>query len=246
MVIKLAYGLGFQSLRLTGGPSWIGSADNAYDIEAAAPKGAFPDGLSSKARTDRMESMLQALLADRFKLVIRRETKEMPAYALVVAKGGPKLQKAGIDEKDCPELSMSSTMSSGGPKAIVLPFPKAPGVPSIAPGQQPCHAIRGGRGSGLHGRAVSMADLVTKMEAWTDRPLLDKTGIQGLYRIEIATGWQPIQVAPFPPGAKQDGVDIADLPTIFTVFDRLGLKMESTRDKVDVYVIDHIEKPTPN
>jgi len=41
-------------------------------------------------------------------------------------------------------------------------------------------------------------------------------------------------------------VDIADLPTIFEVFEQLGLKMESTKDKVDVYVIDHIEKPTAN
>ena len=49
--------------------------------------------------------MLQALLAERFKLVIHREMKEMPVYALVVAKGGPKLQKADIEEKDCPDSS---------------------------------------------------------------------------------------------------------------------------------------------
>jgi uncharacterized protein (TIGR03435 family) len=83
------------------------------------------------------------------------------------------------------------------------------------------------------------------VENWTDRPLLDKTGLTGLYKIET-TGWQPMQVAPFAPGQKQDGVEIADLPTIFTIFEKLGLKMESTKDKVDIYVIDHIEKPTPN
>ena len=48
------------------------------------------------------------------------------------------------------------------------------------------------------------------------------------------------------PGAKQDGVDVVDLPTIFEVFGKLGLKMESTKDKMDVYVIDHIEKPSEN
>ena len=205
MVIDLAYGFPLQgSPRLTGGPSWIESRDSAYDIEAAPPRGAFPDGLSSKTRADRMRSMLQALLADRFRLVVHRETKEIPVYALVVGKGGPKLQTAGVDEKDCLEPSTPSSA-----KAVALPFPQAPGAPRITPAQQPCHAIGGGRGSGLRGRAASMADLVGKMEDWTDRPLLDKTGIKGLYRIEIKPGWQPMQVAPFPPGAKQDGVEIS-------------------------------------
>jgi bla regulator protein BlaR1 len=243
MVIELAYGLPIQgSPRLTGGPSWIESRDNTYDIEAAAPKGAFPDGLSYKARTERMGSMLQTMLAERFKLVIHRETKEMPVYALVAAKGGPKLQKADIDEKDCPEGPVTPS-----PNAPLLPFPRAPGADRnvSGAGRQPCHAIGGGRGAGLHGRAVSMADLVGRVEAWTDRPLLDKTGIKGLYRIDT-TGWQPMQVAPFAPGAKQDGVEIADLPTIFTVFEKLGLKMESAKGRVDVYAIDHVEKPTGN
>jgi uncharacterized protein (TIGR03435 family) len=48
--------------------------------------------------------MVQALLADRFKLTDRRETKERPVYVLVVAKGGPKLQRSTVDETDCPEL----------------------------------------------------------------------------------------------------------------------------------------------
>jgi uncharacterized protein (TIGR03435 family) len=48
------------------------------------------------------------------------------------------------------------------------------------------------------------------------------------------------------PGAKQDGVNMADLPTIFEVFTRLGLRMDSQKDRLDVYVIDHIEKPSEN
>jgi bla regulator protein blaR1 len=226
MVIAVAYGIPIQgSLRLTGGPGWINSMeDSIYDIEATAPKGAFPDGLSAKERTERESSMLQALLADRFKLKIHSEKKEMEVYALVVAKGGPKLQKADIEEKDCPE---------GQPELVL-------GAPVTS-----CHIFNGGRGRGLHARAADMSDLVGFVESWTDRPLLDKTGIKGLYRFETS-GWQPMQVAPFAPGAKQDGADIADIPTIFEVFEKLGLKMESTKDKVDVYVIDHIEKPTEN
>jgi uncharacterized protein (TIGR03435 family) len=71
-----------------------------------------------------MKLMLQALLADRFKLVIHGETKEIPVYALVVGKGGPKLQKADIEEKDCPEVAPAT----------------GPGTPNTA-----CHSFMGGR-----------------------------------------------------------------------------------------------------
>jgi len=222
IVVAAAYDLlPNRGSRLTGAPDWLRRRDSVFDIEAT---GMIPTGLSDQARNERMRMMLQDLLADRFKLKLHRETKEMPVYSLVVAKGGPKLQKADIEEKDCPEGTFLSD----------------PGEPNAA-----CHGFMGGQVRKIHARAVDMADLVSYVENWTDRPLLDKTGIKGLYHIET-TGWQPMQVAPFPSGQKQDGVDIADLPTIFEVFEQLGLKMESTKDKVDVYVIDHIEKPTAN
>jgi uncharacterized protein (TIGR03435 family) len=149
----------------------------------------------------------------------------MPVYALVVAKGGPKLQTADIEERGCPDPDLSAT-----------------------PPQDPntfCHSVHGGPGGGLHARAADVPDLVSEVENWTDRPLLDKTGISGLYHIET-TGWQPMQGAPFAPGARLNGVAIDDLPTIFEMFEKLGLRMESQRDKVDVYVIDHVEKPSEN
>lgn len=84
------------------------------------------------------------------------------------------------------------------------------------------------------------------MEGWTDRPLLDKTGLKGLYRMETGP-WLPMNLLSSPaPGAKQDGVDMADLPTIFTIFERLGLKLEPQNSQVEVYVIDHVEKPSAN
>jgi uncharacterized protein (TIGR03435 family) len=220
--ISFAYNLPFNlSPRLTGGPDWIRSMDTAYDIEAT---GVLPAGLSKKARLDRERSMVQALLADRFKLVIHRETRELPVYALVVAKGGPKLQKADIEEKDCPDPSATPT----------------PDLRTVC-------GLVGGRGRGIHARAVSMSDLASGMENYTDRPLLDKTGLQGLYHIET-TPWLPMQVGPPPaPGVKaEDGTYQTDLPTIFTVFEKLGLKMEPGKEKVDVYVIDSVEKPSAN
>jgi uncharacterized protein (TIGR03435 family) len=229
MVIATAYNIPIQlAVRITGAPAWMNftrnSVDGIYDIEATAPKGAIPEGLSPDAQADRYRLMLQALLADRFKLVIRRESKEMPVYVLAVGKGGPKLQKADIDEKDCP-----ANPGGSGDGNIV------------------CHRFNGGRGRGMHARAVNMSDLANFVQSWTDRPLIDRTGIEGLYHIETEP-WQPMELASTPPapGTKQDGVDLADLPTIFTVFERLGLKMEPQKGKVDMYVIEHIEKPAEN
>jgi uncharacterized protein (TIGR03435 family) len=227
LVIALAYDLSIQNPRVSGAlPDWISSPDSVYDIEATVPRDALPATLSKKDRTDREKSMLQALLADRFKVVVHREMKEMPVYAVVVGMGGSRLEKADIDEKDCPAT---------------------PDGPPTGDGTVVCHRFNGGRGRGLHARAVDMADLASWVEQWTDRPLLDKTGIKGLYKIET-TPWLPMAVATTapPPGTKQDGADVSDLPTIFTVFERLGLKMEPQKDRVEFVVIDRIEKPTAN
>jgi uncharacterized protein (TIGR03435 family) len=215
MLIAIAYNVGPQSVRLMGGPGWISSAEGVYDIEATSTSPG--KGLAEK------RLMLQTLLADRFKLKIHVETKLMPIYAVVVAKNGPKLQKARIEEKDCP-----------GPET-----PEAGGVS--------CHSMIGGRGRGLHGEALSVSDVARFVENWTDRPLVDKTGIQGLFNIQTR-GWAPLQPGPPPtPGTKaEDGSDAADVPTLFTVFEQLGLKLESQKGAADIFVIDHVEKPSEN
>lgn len=220
-VISLAYGVGFQSPRLLGRPDWIYSPQGVYDIEATAATGALPAGLSDKERQRRERSMLQALLAERFHLKVHRETRVLPLYALVVAKGGPKLEKSKTAEADCAENAGSTGAA--------------------------CHTIMGGRGRGLHGEAVTVGDIAAYVENWTDRPLLDETGISGLFNVQT-TGWIDLQPGAAPaPGAKaEDGSDMADIPSLFTVLDRLGLKMEARKGPVDVVVIDHLEKPPAN
>ena len=223
IIIAEAYNVPFQSVRLSGGPDWTRS--EGYDIEATAEKGSIPAGLSGEARKEKTRLMLQTLLADRFKLKMRRETKEMPVYFLVVGKGGPKFQKSTIEEKDCPDDSESKT-------AV------------------PCHQFMGGMGRGLHGKAVNMSDLVTAVENWTDRPLLDRTGLTGLFAIETE-GWQPLRQMPArEAGAEPTAEDLRfgdpTTPTLFMIFERLGLKMEAQKSPVETFVIDHVEKPTEN
>ena len=223
VVISFAYGLPINpSERLKGLPDWTRSREAIYDIQAT---GVLPVSLPAKDRSERMKSMVRALLADRFKLQLHHEMKEMSVYALVVDKGGLKLEKADIQEENCPDLIVRDS-----------------GTSNVS-----CHSFLGGRGRGLRARAVNMPDLATAMESWTDRPLVDKTGINGLYRIET-TPWISMQAGPTPPNdtKAEDGSNVSDLPTIFTVFKRMGLRMESQKSMVDVVVIDHIERPDEN
>src|ERR1700733_14740555 len=80
LLIEIAYYV--KDFQISGGPDWIET--DHYDISARAPAGFIPTG-------QQMQPMLQALLADRFGLKLHRETRELPAFALVVGKGGPKL-----------------------------------------------------------------------------------------------------------------------------------------------------------
>lgn len=219
-VIAVAYNVPPWSTRLSGGPDWIRS--ERFDIEATAVPGAISQSLSVKAREAKMKLMLQTLLADRFKLILRRESKELPIYTVVVAKNGLKLQRAKVEEKDCPEGSTSELR---------------------------CHVINGGMGRGMHGKAVEISDIVSFVENWSDRPVIDKTGIQGLFEVE-SDGWAPMRPRVRPPGEEPTAEDnaMADptRPTLFMIFERLGLKMEAQKAPVDVFVIDQVEKPSEN
>ena len=112
LLIAAAYDVPFQSKRLTGGPDWM---YDRYDIDAAPAPGAIPPAVAGKALDARVRPMLQAMLADRFKLVIRHETKELPIYAVTVAKGGARLKPSGMQEADCPtEPGTGPTRHNGG------------------------------------------------------------------------------------------------------------------------------------
>ena len=221
MVIAAAWHIPYHSrARLSGAPTWVFSDDGVYDIEATAGEGVSPA---------QMRLMLQKLLADRFHLIVHPEKREIPIYAITVAKGGPKLERADIEEKDCQT-------------PIGVNLPSKAGDTNID-----CHSIQGGRGRGLHARAADMSDLARSVEGVVDRPVIDQTGIKGLYRLETS-GWLPLQAAPPPsPGAKsEDGTAMTDLPTVFQIFQNLGLRLQATKGRAEIYVIDHIERPSEN
>ncbi len=224
IIISLAYDLPlFMSPRLSGDSEWVRSEN--FDIEATAPLGLIPPGASSKERDDKIRLMLQNLLADRFKLVMRRETREMPVYTVVVGKLGPKMQKSRIEDRDCVTIMTTSNNTAS------------------------CHSVTGGMGRGIHGKALSVADIANVAENWADRPIVDKTGLDGLFEVDTE-GWAPMRPRIVPPGREPTAEDRAFAdpmrPTLFQIFERLGLKMEAQKALVETYIIESIDHPSAN
>jgi uncharacterized protein (TIGR03435 family) len=230
LLVVTAYNLPFQSLRLTGMPEWAWR--ERFDLDARAADDVLPADLAANQRKDRTRALLQSLLADRFQLAIHRETKEMPFYALGVSRNGPKMPKAVIEEHNCVEIPTGDEV--------------------------PCHRFMGGQGRGLHGKAVNMQDLAEFIENWTDHPVLNQTSLQGLFSIE-SEGWVSMRQPPPPPSTSPsttplnvrppsgDG-DMADpaRPTLFMVLAKLGLELKLQKGPIDIFVVDHIERPAAN
>jgi uncharacterized protein (TIGR03435 family) len=181
--------------------------------------------------------MLQALLEDRFKLKIRHETREVPAYALTVAKSGLKLRR--VEEGSCTPIDRSNASA-----ALVT-----------ALGQKP---FCGNGGFAKKDNlvvanipAISLDEFANRLGGRLDRPVIDKTGIAGLFdfHLEFAVD----QTTPrflvggdlsAPPG---DLSNPPGGPSIFTaVQQQLGLKLEPTKGPREFLVIDHVEKPSEN
>jgi uncharacterized protein (TIGR03435 family) len=221
-MIQFAYGVRFD--RILGVPSWM--ADTKYDISAKAPK---PDGAYSVEQT---QSMLQALLADRFKLKVHREAKQMSIYALVIASGGPKLTVSR--KTNCFDATLSSQ-------------------PLDIKGRPGCGSLYGRRGD-LHAMGIRMLALSNQLERFLDRPVMDNTGLREQeYDIELR--WTPTETANPPSrtgdsptgGLNTDPLDASDPPSLFTALrEQLGLRLESSKGAVEVLIVDHIGAPSEN
>lgn len=115
VLIMRAYDV--KAYQITGGPSWLNTTgDTAYDIQATVEGGATPT-------MDQAMVALRGLLADRFELKIHRETKDMPVYALVVGKDGPKFKESAPDARQMFSTRMGGVVGSyRSPKATMAQF----------------------------------------------------------------------------------------------------------------------------
>lgn len=209
-----------RGFEISGGSAWLDSA--RFDIDA---KGQVEPGGSPIQTGLQVMTMLQALLADRFQLRVHRETKEMPIYALLVAKNGPKLQ--------------ASREACFDPAAGIPP-------PPTLPGQSPSRPCGGFNNSSsqMLGARVEMSRFAANLARFTGRTVVDKTGLKETY--DIALRWRPEEgqafLAPTEPQPADDS-----RPSIFTaVQEQLGLRLESQRGPVEVLVVDSAERPSGN
>src|SRR5580704_7200535 len=215
--ITQAYSI--KDFQLSGAPAWLMS--ERYDIEAKA------EGNPSMSE---MLPMVQALLEDRLKLKVHRETKEQQVYALIVAKAG-KLHEA---EGECP------------PRPSTPPPPPEPGkLPTGFCGgffMFPGH---------LSGQKVGIAQLMDPLSRFTGRVVLDKTNLTGKYDIDLQYTPEGGQFTT-PPGGGDPGLPPLppidpNGPSLFTALqEQLGLKLESQKGPVEMIVIDHVERPSEN
>lgn len=226
-LIEDAYGV--KDSQLSGLPPW--AEKDRYDIDAKCDEAtaAWFDKLKPDDRAAQLRVMLQNLLRDRFNLSLTRDTKDLPVYALVVAKNGPKLKTSTFTP---PENSPD--------------MPRAPGV-----GGGPQMGIRmNGRGqlTETYGDMNMLADVLSR---FCGRPVINKTALTGRYDFDLK--WTPDeeQGGPMSPGARPGGDD-APPPdstgtSLFTAIqEQLGLKLEPQKAPMDVLVIQHIDHPTEN
>jgi len=221
-----------RRMQLAGVEKWMDT--DLFDVEAKVPQGAGKDDL---------RIMTQNLLLDRFGMKVHRETKEMPIYALVVAKGGSKLKPA---QEKSPTTEKDGSVRMGG---------IGEGCPAIRVGAGVAPNLSKGYMVFVNGRAcmVSFSQstkwLADSLAPRLGRPVVDSTGLTGEYAFQLLFDpggtSMPGPMAPPPPGAQPRGPapDGDSLPDLFTAIQQqLGLKLESRRGPVETLVIDHAEK----
>jgi uncharacterized protein (TIGR03435 family) len=211
-LIQRAYSV--VSFQVIGGPSWINT--DGYDIEAKP---------ESNTDEKRMWLMLQSLLADRFKLLMHRETRDLPVYNLLAVKGGPKLppplQRACSDNPPLPQPGQ--------------PRPKAPCGPGIV-------------GSGaLDGISVSMPAFTRFLSMLVGREVIDKTGFTARFALHVDFAPDDALAGLPPAGAEASRPADGARPSLFAALpEQLGLRLQKSTGPVEVLVIDRVERPGEN
>jgi uncharacterized protein (TIGR03435 family) len=242
------------------GPAWIDS--ERYDLMAKIPEG---------VTADQVPAMLQALLAERFKVALHKETRSLPAYELTVAKGGIKMKEVDQAEVDAAKAA-AAERAARGPGA--LPPPPPPGGGPGRGGPMPIGAISISMSSSgartLRGK-MTVAQLCNMLVNQLARPIFDSTDLKGTYEIDLtylsddsdaaSSQFRSLAVsggggAAAVGGTAGGGADAssahqeANTPTatLTQAFQQtLGLKLEPKKAPVDMIVIESANKvPTEN
>lgn len=215
------------------GPDWIGS--ERFDISAKIPAG---------AKEDQVPEMLQALLVERFQLKTHKEKKDFPVYALTVTKGGlkatptPKDAQSQTEESPKPAVNVTG---GGGPRGV-----------NINMGNGSSFSLADNK---FVARKLTMAQLAETLARFEDRPVVDMTGAEGAYDLELEITPEDYR-AMLIRSAVSAGVTLppealklmeASGDSLVTALEKAGLKLEPRKAPLDVVVIDHMSRtPTEN
>jgi len=227
------------------GPDWM--ASERFDVLAKMPEG---------ATREQVPEMLQALLAERFKLTVHRESKEQAVYALVVGKNGPKLKESA------PDADAPTTTDDVNPQVRVSGRGENTQV-SISGGQIGTAHMSMGPDGTMHLEApkMNMAAFADTLSRFFDRPVVDLTELKGTYQVALDLSMEDLRMAARTVGIMRPGLgggrggaqppaDAASDPagmSIFAAVQQLGLKLEPRKTPLELIVIDHLEKtPTEN
>jgi uncharacterized protein (TIGR03435 family) len=233
--------------QIVGAPGWIDT--DRYTIMAKAPEGTPQAAFTT---------LLVNLLKDRFQLATHLETRELPIFNLVIARAdgrlGPDLKatpadcQATIAERN---VAAQAAAKSGGPPSPLPGMPGGPPLPGLnAP--TPCGFGRLITGNiAVSGRTI--AQFAPTLSDLVGRPVIDKTGLTGLYDFTIKFAPEGRNAGPLGQtlallGAQAQAPPVdPDAPSLSSALqEQLGLKLESARGPVEVAVIDRLEKPTPD
>lgn len=173
--------------------------------------------------------MMQTVLKDRFNLAIHTEKREIPVYDLTVANGGAKLQTA--QESKCRPFPASDE----GPPAAWKKGDKTP--PNI------CGGFTLSPKGGLDIYGVTMGDFATLLYSRVDRPVIDKTGLTGMYDLHLEVTFA--EIAPnHPPAPSDEASDPGG--KLASALGKVGLRLTPGKAAVDGLVIEHVQRPSGN
>ncbi|MGA3241611.1 MAG: TIGR03435 family protein [Bryobacteraceae bacterium] len=211
--------------QIEGDPRWL--SGELYDVVAKVDQADLADWQKPAMRQTMLRAMLQAMLAERCKVVVHYGSKEAAVYDLVIAKGGPKFKQA--ETVDTAELRRKhpdgGIMRGSGTMAVQSP-------------------------NTTQWYAMSMAILThTILSSVADRPVVDKTGLTGYYDLAMPSSALRRPAPPPPPGASLP-LDAPSPPledeSIFAALEALGLRLEPAKGQVETLVIDRVERPSGN
>ena len=219
-----AYGATYAA-QVVGGPDWLNK--DSYDIKGKVPDDieATQQSMKRQDRIDQNQRMQQSLLADRFHLKAHFETRVLPVYELVPAKGGLKITEVPAPPARKPGDSPS------------MPSPGNPPSPGTMVTRMNSTGV-----FALNGRAIQMHSLAHTINfagatEVGDRPIVDHTGFSGYFDIKDLT-WAPLNA---------DTTNAPDAPSLTGALEKqLGIKLVPAKAPIEVLVIDSIDRPSPN